>query len=137
MRLNKFDRSSSFRKIVFLAFFLGLVPFCGFVHYPIVKGEWRCILHLLGVIIIVTSATFAIYAHSFFPRKHKKPEDFDHLLINGPYRYVRNPFYSAFIVMGFGIAFYFVSIPRIIFNLFFIFMWEKLAELEEKELLKH
>jgi len=39
--------------------------------------------------------------------------------------------------MGFGIAFYFISIPGIILNLFFIFMWEKLAELEEKELLEY
>ncbi len=80
---------------------------------------------------------FAIYIHSLFPSKHDKPEDFSHLMTDGPYKYARHPFYSTFSVMGFGIALYFVSILGIIFNIFLIFIWEKLAEMEEKELLEY
>jgi len=116
--LNKSIKSSMFRKIVFVVFFLGFVPFSGFVHYPIIEWKWKIILRLSGVVIIIITAAFAIYVHSLFPRRHRRPEDFEHLLVDGPYHYVRHPFYSAFIVMGFGIALYFLSIPRIIFNVF-------------------
>jgi len=130
-------QSSVFRKIVFVVFFLGLIPFSVFVHYPIIGWKWKMVISLSGAVIIVFTAVFAIYVHSLFPRKHDRPEDFGELLVDGPYRYVRHPFYSAFIVMGFGVALFFLSIPGIIFNGFLILMWRKLADIEEKELLEY
>jgi len=130
-------QSSMLRKIVFAFFFLGLIPFSALFHYPIIEWKWKIILNLSGAVIIIFAAVFAIYVHSLFPRTHKRPEDFEQLLVDGPYRYVRHPFYSAFIVMGFGIALYFLSIPGIIFNVFLILMWRKLADIEEKGLLEH
>ncbi len=125
------------RKLTFGIFFFGLIPISALFQYPAITGIIGDIIGIIGIIIILITMAFAIYIHSLFPSKHERPEDFDHLMTDGPYKYVRHPFYSTFIVMGFGIALYFVSIPGIIFNIFLIFIWEKLAEMEEKELLEY
>ncbi len=125
------------RKLTFSIFFFGLIPISVLFQYPAITGIISDIISTIGMIIILITVAFAIYIHSLFPRKHERPEDFDHLMTDGPYKYVRHPLYSTFIVMGFGIALYFVSFPGILFNIFLIFMWEKLAETEEKELLEY
>ena len=137
VKSGKKVRSLKLRKITFAIFFLCLIPFSVIMHYPILRGEIATIINLAGLVIIAITVPFAIYVHSLFPQNHDKPEDFDHLLTHGPYRYVRHPFYSSFIVMGFGIALYFVSIPGMILNSFLILLWKKLAEIEEEELLQY
>lgn len=87
---------------------------------------------IAGIFIIVISSIFAAYVHSLFPQKHESPKDFDHLLTDGPYKYVRYPFYSAFIIMGFGITLCFVSIPGIILNGLLILLWKKLPKARRK-----
>ncbi len=48
---------------------------------------------------------------------------------------MRHPFYPAFIMIGFGAALLFESIPGIILNLSMLPLWNRLAELEEEGLL--
>ncbi len=79
-------------------------------------------MHLVGLIVIIGTAAFVYYVHS---------------LKDGPYKYVRHPFYLAFILMGFGIAFFFVSILGILLNALMLILWNKLAEMKEKELLEY
>lgn len=122
-----------FRRLVFTIFFL-LIPFSMLFHYPAVGAR---IMRVLGAILTVFSSLLAFYTHSLFPRKHDRPSDFGRLLKDGPYRYVRYPFYSAFILMGFGIALLFLSVPGLIVYAFMVPLWERLAGLEEKELLDY
>lgn len=93
------------------------------------------IMRFIGLVLIVLSTALAFYVHSLFPKRHDLPEDFDELLTDGPYRYVRHPFYSALILIGFGIALFFESVPGLIAVILMLPLWEKLAELEERELL--
>jgi len=125
------------RRITFILFFFFLLPLSIFIHYPVIEGEITIFAHIIGLVIIIVTAVFAVYVHSLFPKRHIGPEDFDHLLTDGPYRYVRHPFYASFIVMGFGIGIFFLSIPGIIFNILMIPMWIKLTKMEEKELLEY
>ncbi|HDN79166.1 MAG TPA: hypothetical protein ENG33_01715 [Chloroflexi bacterium] len=129
-------KSLRMRRRTFAAFFLGLIPISVFVHYPVIKGMVGNAIHTAGILVTVLALAFAFYVHSLFPSKHDNPGDFDRLLTDGPYRYVRHPFYAAFIVMGFGIALFLVSVPGLIFNVLLIPAWVKLAELEEAELLE-
>ena len=48
-------------------------------------------MHFIGLVLIVFSTALAFYVHSLFPKRHDRPEDFDELLTDGPYRYVRHP----------------------------------------------
>ena len=130
-------KSLKLRRIIFTVFFFCLIPFSLIFHYPVLRGEIAAIIHITGLVVIAITVPFALYIHSLFPRKHDRPEDFDRLLVDGPYQYVRHPFYSAFIVMGFGIALYFVSIPGVLLNILLIPLWRKLAEVEEEELLRY
>ncbi|CUX76962.1 hypothetical protein CHITON_0183 [Thermococcus chitonophagus] len=94
-------------------------------------------MHIARALILAITVPLAIYIHSLFPKKHDRPEDFKELLTDGPYRYVRHPFYSAFIFMSFGIALFFSSIPGLFCYSLMLPLWNKLAELEEKELLEY
>ncbi len=120
-----------------MLFAFGLVPISVFLHYPAIKAPLANFMHIAGTVLIVPSALLALYVHHLFPSKHETPEDFDRLLSDGPYRYVRHPFYSAFIFLGFGIALYFASVPGILFNVLLILRWNRLAALEEEELLQY
>ncbi|MFA4641309.1 methyltransferase family protein [Pyrococcus kukulkanii] len=126
--------SSKFRKIVFTVFFL-LIPVSAIFHVP-VDGLSRA-MHIAGALILAITVPLAIYIHSLFPKKHDRPEDFKELLTNGPYKYVRHPFYSAFIFMGFGIALFFSSILGLFCYMLMLPLWNRLAELEEMELLEY
>lgn len=124
------------RKRVFGLFFV-LIPFSCIVHWPLVTGSAAELMQWAGAIILAITVPLSIYLHSLFPKRHNRPQDFGRLLTEGPYRYVRHPFYSAFIFMGFGIALFCVSIPGIVAYALTLPLWEKLAELEEKELLEY
>jgi len=124
------------RKWVFGLFF-SLIPFSCLTHWPLITGLLARIMHWTGLLILAITVPLAIYLHSLFPRKHDRPEDFDRLLTDGPYRYVRHPFYSAFIVMGFGIALLCVSVPGLVAYTLMLPLWKKLAEIEEQELLEY
>ena len=94
-------------------------------------------MHWAGFVILIITVPLAIYLHSLFPRRHDRPEDFDRLLTDGPYRYVRHPFYSVFIVMGFGIGLFCVSVLGLLSYVLMLPLWRKLAEIEEQELLEY
>ncbi|MFA4661577.1 methyltransferase family protein [Pyrococcus kukulkanii] len=126
--------SSKFRRIVFAVFFL-LIPISAIFHVPV--GRLSQAMHIARALILAITVPLAIYIHSLFPKKHDRPEDFKELLTNGPYKYVRHPFYSAFIFMGFGIALFFSSIPGLFCYLLMLPLWNRLAELEEMELLEY
>ncbi len=128
--------SWKFRRLVFVVFFI-LIPFSMLFHYPPIGGEKARIMRVSGAILTLSSSIFALYVHSLFPKTHDRPSDFTRLMEDGPYRYVRHPFYSAFIVMGFGIALWFLSVPGLLAYAFMIPLWERLAGLEENELIEH
>ncbi len=69
---------------------------------------------------MLVSGGIAVYVHSLFPKKHDRHEDFGKLLKDGPYRFVRHPFYSAFLFLGFGIALFFASVPGIAVSLLMV-----------------
>ncbi len=125
-----------FRRLVFLVF--STIPvISALVHYPPIMGAVGRFLSFTGLVIMLVSGGIAIYVHSLFPKKHDRPEDFGKLLKNGPYRFVRHPFYSAFMFLGFGIALFFASVPGMVASLLMVPLWEKLAEMEERELLEY
>ncbi|WP_297549022.1 methyltransferase, partial [Thermococcus sp.] len=125
-----------FRRLVFLVF--STIPvISALVHYPPITGTVGRFLSLTGLVIMLVSGGIAIYVHSLFPKKHDRPEDFGKLLKDGPYRFVRHPFYSAFMFLGFGIALFFASVPGIAVSLLMVPLWGRLAEMEEKELLEY
>ncbi len=124
------------RRAVFLLF-IALVPFSCAIRYPLVVGRTADIISWSGFFMFAVSLAFAFYVHSLFPRSHKRPGDFKNLLTDGPYRYVRHPFYAAFIVMGFGIALWCISVPGLIAYAIMLPLWEKVAEIEERELLEY
>ncbi len=128
--------SWKFRRQVFVVFFI-LIPFSMLFRYPPIGGEKARIMRVLGAILTLSSSILALYVHSLFPKTHDRPSDFEKLMKDGPYRYVRHPFYSAFMVMGFGIALWFLSVPGLLAYAFMIPLWERLAGLEEKELIEH
>ncbi|WP_297069703.1 isoprenylcysteine carboxylmethyltransferase family protein [Thermococcus sp.] len=124
------------RRAVFILF-IALIPFSCAIHYPVVAGRVAGPLSWFGFFMFVLSLAFAFYVHSMFPRSHKRPGDFERLLTDGPYRYVRHPFYAAFIVMGFGVALWCLSIPGLIAYTLMLPLWEKVAKIEERELLNY
>ncbi len=97
----------------------------------------RELMHFVGLVIMLVSGGIAVYVHSLFPKKHDRHEDFGKLLKDGPYRFVRHPFYSAFLFLGFGIALFFASVPGIAVSLLMVPLWERLAKMEERELLEY
>ncbi|WP_297063212.1 isoprenylcysteine carboxylmethyltransferase family protein, partial [Thermococcus sp.] len=125
-----------FRRLVFLVF--STIPvLSALVHYPAITGTAGKLMSIAGLVIMLISGGIAVYVHSLFPKKHDRPEDFGKLLKDGPYRFVRHPFYSAFMFLGFGIAFFFASVPGMIASLLMVPLWERLAEIEERELLEY
>ncbi len=125
-----------FRRLVFLVF--SVIPvISALVHYPPIMDAVGRVMSFIGLVIIMLSGAMAIYIHSLFPKKHNRPEDFGKLLKDGLYRFVRHPFYSAFIFLGFGIALFFTSVPGMIASLLMVPLWERLAEMEERELLEY
>ncbi|WP_456367520.1 methyltransferase family protein [Thermococcus sp.] len=125
-----------FRRLVFLVF--STIPvISALVHYPPITGTVGELMRFVGLVIMLVSGGIAIYVHSLFPKKHDRPEDFGKLLKDGPYRFVRHPFYSAFMFLGFGIALFFASVPGIAVSLLMVPLWGRLAEMEEKELLEY
>ncbi|WP_297466456.1 isoprenylcysteine carboxylmethyltransferase family protein [Thermococcus sp.] len=128
--------SLKLRKLTFLLFFT-LVPFSCLNHWPLITGQLAGIMHWAGFVILSITVPLAIYIHSLFPKRHDGPGDFDKLMTDGPYRYFRRPFYSAFIVMGFGIGLFCVSVPGLTAYALLLPLWRKLAEVEERELLEY
>ena len=130
------EDSWRFRRLVFLIF--STIPvISALVHYPAITGTAGKLMSIAGLVIMLVSGGIAIYVHSLFPKKHNRPEDFGKLLKDGLYRFVRHPFYSAFIFLGFGIALFFTSVPGMIASLLMVPLWERLAEMEERELLEY
>ncbi len=128
--------SRGLRRTVF-AVFAAVSLLSGLLHYPHITGSLGAFMRFVGLLIILISAFFAFYVHSLFPEKHDRPEDFGELLKDGPYRFVRHPFYSAFIFLGFGIALFFTSVPGILASIMMLPLWKRLAEMEERELLEY
>ncbi len=124
------------RRRIFTVFFL-LIPISYALHYPVISGKMAGIISRIGMLLTVASIITAFYLHSLFPKTHKKPSDFNNLLTEGPYRYVRHPFYSAFIFMGFGIALWCLSIPGLVGYTLLLPFWVRLAKREEEELLDY
>ncbi len=129
-------KSVKLRKLTFLLFFT-LIPFSCSLHWPLITGQLAIVMHWTGFVVLIITVPLALYVHSMFPKRHERPEDFEKLLTDGPYRYVRHPFYSAFIFMGFGIGFFCISVPGLLAYTLMFPLWEKLAEMEEKELLEY
>ena len=125
-----------FRKLFIPSFFF-IVTVVSVLWAPSLPDTIALVMHFAGLVLMVFSTALAFYVHSLFPERHDRPEDFDKLLTDGPYRYVRHPFYSALILLGFGIALFFESVPGLIVAVLTLPLWEKLVELEEKELLEH
>jgi len=96
-----------FRKWLFLFFFIVYIPICMFIHVPVFNGVYALIARVLGGVMILSSAIMAWRIHSMYPPRHDRPEDFQELLVNRPYKYVKHPFYLMFIIMGYGIALFF------------------------------
>ncbi|WP_461866708.1 isoprenylcysteine carboxylmethyltransferase family protein [Thermococcus sp.] len=88
-------------------FFLLILFSCVF-HYSLILGKPAEHMRFTGIIVI--SASLAFYTHSMFPRTHEKREDFRKILKDDPYRYVRHPFYSTFIIMELEIALFCLSV---------------------------
>jgi len=99
-------------------------------------GKITYVFRLLGLGLIFLGVSSAFYVHSLFPKRHERPTDFSKLLKEGPYRYVRHPFYSSLILISFGMAIFCESILGLAAALLLILLWEKLAEVEERELLE-
>ncbi|WP_297477222.1 methyltransferase [Thermococcus sp.] len=130
------EDSWRFRRLIFLVF--STIPVVSaLVHYPAITGTAGELMRFTGLAIMLVSGGMAVYVHSLFPKKHDRPEDFGKLLKDGPYRFVRHPFYSAFMFLGFGIAMFFTSVPGMIASLLMVPLWERLAEMEERELLEY
>ena len=80
-------QAHNFRKIVFSLNYTVIFAISFLFHYLPLKGLWAISARILGLIIILLSGGFAFYVHSFFPKRHKRPEDFPRLIKEGPYRY--------------------------------------------------
>ncbi|ASJ01546.1 methyltransferase family protein [Thermococcus gorgonarius] len=130
------EGSWRFRRLVFLVF--STIPvISALAHYPAITGTVGELMRFTGLAIMLISGGMAVYIHSLFPKKHDRPENFEKLLKDGPYRFVRHPFYSAFMFLGFGIALFFASVPGMVVSLLMVPLWGRLAEMEERELLEY
>ncbi|GEM_PF-3428157 len=130
--------SARLRRIVFRVFLLAELPVSLLLHSPPLPG-WLCrVASPLGAAATLLLAAAAYYVHSLYPRRHDRPSDFPHLLTDGPYRYVRHPFYTCFLPMGYTIPLWTCSVPGIAFNtLVMLPLWHLLARKEEAELLEY
>ena len=114
-----------------------MIPFSYLTHWLSITGKLAEIMHWSGLVILLLTTSFALYVHSLFPKKHDKLGDFERLLKEGPCRYVRQPFYLSFIIMGFGISLFCTSIPGFLAYGMMLPLWVKLADIEERELLEY
>jgi len=128
--------SNNLRRIVYLVNFTIIVLVSSFFHEPKLSEEVSHVSGLVGLVLIVMGAINAFYVHRLFPINHERLEDFPNLLEDGPYRYVRHPFYSSLILISFGIPLLCKSIPGLAAAIFLIILWEKLADIEKRELLE-
>jgi protein-S-isoprenylcysteine O-methyltransferase Ste14 len=90
-----------------------------------------CILTMIGFVTIILSVRALDNSFTASP----VPKETGELVTHGPFAYVRNPIYSAGIIMGMGWALWFESIGTAVWVivLFFI-LWRKVL-LEEENLL--
>ncbi len=130
-------KSKGWRRVAFLSFFGLFLPCC--ILGPAVPGNafLAGFLRIAGAIIVVLSMLVAIYVHHLFPERHDEPEDFDHLITTGPYRFLRHPFYASFLAMGIGLILTFGSLMGFICYIVMLPLWYKLARVEEEELLSY
>ncbi len=107
------------------------------LHWPpmpgLLCGQARWAWGLATLALAITAA----YIHSLYPERHDEPGDFPRLLTEGPYRYVRHPFYTCFIGMSFTVALWACSVPGLAFAAAMLPLWNALAAKEEEELLRH
>jgi protein-S-isoprenylcysteine O-methyltransferase Ste14 len=86
-----------FRTAVFVFVFMGTVGVYLPVYFGLLRGETASDAKLLGFVPLLLGAGIALHcAFSFAWRGRGTPAPFDapiHLVINGLYRYVRNPMY--------------------------------------------
>ncbi|HMB90041.1 MAG TPA: isoprenylcysteine carboxylmethyltransferase family protein [Rhodothermales bacterium] len=103
--------------------------------YPTMLGPWN-VVQLLSLIPIVLGAAIllhCIWGFAVIGRATLSPLDAPrHLVVQGLYRYVRNPMYVGVLMILIGEALLFISVPLIVYamgffalvNLFIIFYEE-------------
>ena len=100
------------------------------IHNDLIANAVR----FIGAALLFTSVALAMAIHASYPERHDKPEDFERLYTEGPYRLCRHPFYSLMMLAQFSFALTFRSLAGLIVSMIMIPLWLALIRVEEREL---
>jgi protein-S-isoprenylcysteine O-methyltransferase Ste14 len=123
--------------LIFLVNYLALAGSCGYGFNSLrLEVFLRIGIAVFGALLALVCISLGIAVHRSLPKKHEQASDFPELLTNGPYGYVRHPFYSVLIALNYAISMVFVSIYGIIASTLLISLWWYLAKTEEVDLVR-
>jgi protein-S-isoprenylcysteine O-methyltransferase Ste14 len=134
---------NTLKTILYMGSAHGLFTF--FIPYLIAKNDLRSFdmgvfsypaipLWILGASIIVWCSVDMVRKGRGTPAHLDPPRQ---LIINGLYRYVRNPIYLGALMFHFGYILWFGSNLMIVYFLFFVLVYQILIVLIEEPILRH
>ena len=94
-------------------------------------------IKLMGSATLFVSTALASAIHRSFPPKHDRPEDFERLYLEGPYKLCRHPFYFFLMLIQISIPLIFLSVPGLVMTILLIPAWFILVKTEERELVSY
>jgi protein-S-isoprenylcysteine O-methyltransferase Ste14 len=108
---------------LFISFVLVFLPAQVLRYSGVTRPAEIGVPHMIGIVLVVVGAVIAIWCIVAFGTIGKgTPAPFDpprHLVVRGPYRFVRNPMYvGAGLALG-GAALFYTSLPLLGFLIFF------------------
>ena len=107
----------------------------GFESLPL-RGLPGLVVVLLGAGLGLGCLAVAMVIHRGFPEEHSKASDFAQLQTEGPYYYVRHPFYSSLVALDYLASLAFLSLYGIIASTLLLPAWWYLARSEERDLMR-
>ena len=125
------------RRLTFLINYLVLFVSCVYGYHSLaLESTLSLAVVVIGVLLSILCLVAAAAIHGKLPKEHAKASDFDHLLTEGPYEYVRHPFYSTLIALNYTISLASLSVYSLITSTLLIPLWWYLARGEESDLIR-
>ena len=135
-RIN-FIIKKSFHAVYYpIIFVLQFIVLKNFPNFLLPGG---IVVQIIGVVVFILGVILAVWAKITMRQSWGVPAQHDikkqsTLIINGPFRYTRNPIYVAIFLFGFG---YFISIRSyLIFTMIIPLLYFKNAVYKEEQLLE-
>lgn len=104
------------------------------LHFLEGSFKWFLFLAFLGIAVFLASYSFFLFKKSKTEVLPWKPASA--LVIQGPYKYTRNPMYLSFVLMGISLSIYFSNAWILILMVPFAWVIDRYAIKKEEEYLK-